>query len=379
MSNKGISTITEILSDIRIGKMVVLIDDKDRENEGDLVIAADHINADAINFMATYGRGLICLPMSEAHCHKLELSMMTNNNLSSHQTAFTVSIEAARGVTTGISAADRAHTIKTAVRKDASAQDLVQPGHIFPLKAKIGGVLTRAGHTEAACDLAMLSGLSEAGVICEILNSDGSMARINDLLNFANEHNLKIGTITDLIEYRMASEMLIESCGSEKVSIFNQQYILHIFRDKSTDDYHIALTYGIDINQKFDENEEVLTRVHYPFYELDFIRGIEISKNNKHQLFASLQKIQESKKGALIGLRSSKTADINIKKIAKRLKSPKLTSDEFISKNWDPKIYGTGAQIIRSLGIRKMRLLSHPINLNNIKGFGLEIMGFEDN
>lgn len=385
MTNKYTNTITEILADIRSGKMVILVDDEDRENEGDLMIAAEHITTEAVNFMATYARGLICLPLSESHCQKLGLSMMTKNNLSSHRTAFTVSIEAAKGVSTGISAADRAHTIKTAVAKDATAADIVEPGHIFPLKAKKGGVLTRAGHTEAACDLARLAGLSEAGVICEILNQDGSMARFDDLQIFAKQHNLKIGTIADLINFRISSESFVEKLACEKVNIFGDEFLLHIFRENTNDSYHIALTHGINIDEKFNYDEEVLVRVHFPFSEFDFIQGEEISKDSSFAMLSCLKAIKKSGRGALIGLRSLTDEDKKINKAVERITKlqkfqnnnhNKIIDDTKSSKNWDPKIYGTGAQIIRDLGIHKMRLLSHPINLANLRGFGLEIVDF---
>ena len=205
------SSITEIIDDIRDGKMVIILDDESRENEGDLVCAAEAVTPEIINFMASKGKGLICLPMSKRLCDKFDLQMMTNKNRAANKTAFTVSIEAAEGITTGISAADRAHTIKTAVRKDSKASDIVQPGHIFPLKAMKGGVLSRAGHTEAACDLAKLAGFQSAGVICEIMNDDGTMARRDDLLKFGNENSIKVGTIADLIDYRLSMDATIES------------------------------------------------------------------------------------------------------------------------------------------------------------------------
>lgn len=371
---KSINTITEILTDIRLGKMVILVDDEDRENEGDFIMAAEHITPAAINFMATHGRGLICLPLSESHCQKLGLAMMTANNLSSHRTAFTVSIEAAKGVTTGISATDRSHTIKTAVRKDACAEDIVQPGHIFPLKACNGGVLTRAGHTEAACDLASLAGLSPAGVICEILNPDGSMARLDDLLVFAGVHNIKIGTIADLIAYRMTSEMLVENCANEKINIFGTEFKLHIFKDTSNNQHHIAISYGIGGNNKFNSADEVLVRVHHPLTNFDFMLA-NFNNQTHYKLIDCLKAIVNNGCGVLVGLCSENSDQVKISELINQIKAK--TAPEKTSKaKWDPKLYGTGAQIIRALGISRMRLLSHPINLANIKGFGLEISEF---
>ena len=211
------NNISEIIEDIKLGKMVIILDDEERENEGDLVCAADLVTPEIINFMASKGKGLICMPMSPALCNKYDLQMMTHKNRAANRTAFTVSIEAAEGITTGISAADRAHTIKTAMNKNSIASDIVQPGHIFPLKAMDGGVLSRAGHTEAACDLAKLAGLQSAGVICEIMNEDGTMARRDDLIKFGEDHQIKVGTIADLIDYRLSSDSTIEAVHDRNI------------------------------------------------------------------------------------------------------------------------------------------------------------------
>ncbi len=260
-----IATTEEIIHEIRQGKMVVLVDAEDRENEGDLVMAADFVTPEAINFMATHARGLICMPITEAHAQQLNIAPMVAVNRTSHGTAFTVSIEAATGVSTGISAADRARTVRVAAARNASADDIVQPGHIFPLIAQNGGVLMRAGHTEAACDLAALAGLSTAGVICEILNEDGSMARLPDLVPFAKQHGLKVGTIADLIRYRSINETLVEKVAMREVNTPYGAFTLHLFKDKTANEMHMALTRG-DIQP----NVPVLTRVHEPFTGADF-------------------------------------------------------------------------------------------------------------
>ena len=238
------NNIIEIIEDIKNGKMVIILDDESRENEGDLICAADLVTPEIINFMASKGRGLICLPMSTNLCDKYDLQMMTSNNKAANRTAFTVSIEAAEGITTGISAADRAYTIRTAVNKDSKASDIVQPGHIFPLKAMEGGVLSRAGHTEAACDLAKLAGLQSAGVICEIMNDDGTMARRDDLIKFGKDNNIKVGTIADLIDYRLSSDSTVEAIHEKDVSNEFGDFKLIVWRDIINDEYHFSLSKG---------------------------------------------------------------------------------------------------------------------------------------
>ena len=237
-------SITDIINDIKQGKMVIILDDESRENEGDLVCAADKVTPEIINFMASKGKGLICLPMNENLINKYNLQMMTNNNKAANRTAFTVSIEAAEGITTGISAADRAHTIKTAMDKDSKASDIVQPGHIFPLKAMEGGVLSRAGHTEAACDLAKLAGFQSAGVICEIMNEDGTMARRDDLIKFGEKYDIKVGTIADLIDYRLSSESTVEAVSEKQITNEFGDFNLIVWRDIIKDEYHFSLSKG---------------------------------------------------------------------------------------------------------------------------------------
>src|SRR3954449_4089325 len=239
-----ISPVEDIVADMRAGRMVILVDEEDRENEGDLVLAADHVSPEAINFMARFGRGLICLTLTRERCERLQLPPMVARNGTKMGTAFTVSIEAAEGVTTGISAADRARTVQAAVARDAKARDLVQPGHIFPLQAVDGGVLMRAGHTEAGCDLAGMAGLTPAAVICEVMKDDGTMARLPDLQRFAAEHGLKIGTIASLIEYRSRNESLVEKLGSRPLQTAYGEFMAHAWKDKPSQGLHLALVKG---------------------------------------------------------------------------------------------------------------------------------------
>src|SRR3954468_12208209 len=260
-----VSPTTDIIADIRAGRMVILVDEEDRENEGDLVLAADFVTPEAINFMARHARGLICLTLTREMCERLHLPPMASRNGSPHGTAFTVSIEAAEGVTTGISAADRARTVQAAVARDAKAGDLVQPGHIFPLQAQDGGVLMRAGHTEAGCDLAAMAGLTPAAVICEVMNDDGTMARLPDLMAFAAQHGLKIGTIASLIEHRSRNESLIERAGSRKMLTQHGEFTCTAYRDRAGG-VHLALTHG-----RWSASDEVMVRVHEPLSVLDLL------------------------------------------------------------------------------------------------------------
>ncbi|MFZ2299135.1 MAG: 3,4-dihydroxy-2-butanone-4-phosphate synthase, partial [Aquabacterium sp.] len=260
-----ISPIPELIAELAAGRMVILVDEEDRENEGDLVIASEHVTPEAINFMAKFGRGLICLTLTRERCERLQLPPMATRNGTKHGTAFTVSIEATTGVTTGISAADRARTVQAAVARDAKPTDLVQPGHIFPLQAQDGGVLMRAGHTEAGCDMARMAGLTPSSVICEIMNDDGTMARLPDLEVFAKEHNLKIGTIADLIQYRSRNESLIERLGQRTMQTPEGAFETSVFRDR-TGAVHLALTVG-----NWTPEDEVLVRVHEPLSVMDWL------------------------------------------------------------------------------------------------------------
>lgn len=357
-----ISPVEDIISDIRSGQMVILVDEEDRENEGDLVLAADFVTPEAINFMAKFGRGLICLTLTHDRCRQLSLPLMVSNNGSSHGTNFTVSIEAAEGVSTGISAADRALTIKKAVAYNAKPADLVQPGHIFPLMAQPGGVLVRAGHTEAGCDLAQLAGLTPASVICEIMNDDGTMARLPELLEFAARHGLKIGTIADLIQYRSNTETLVEHVGRRKVQTFAGEFDLHVFRDKMTTDCHLALTLG-DIQP----GKETLVRVHEPLSVMDWLDLGETSHSWSVQ--ATLARIQEAGSGVVVLLHRDETgSDI----CARALPDLQLQQPH----KWDMRTYGIGAQMLKSLGVGRMCLMSPERKIPSMTGFGLEITGF---
>ena len=357
-----ISTIPEIIADIKAGKMVIITDAEDRENEGDLLMAAQFVTPEAINFMIKHARGLVCLPMNDALIDKLGLPMMTQSNGTQYGTNFTVSIEAREGVTTGISAADRARTIQVAVNPNSVAEDIVQPGHIFPLRAQKGGVLVRAGHTEAGVDLAQMAGLTPAAVICEIVNDDGTMARMPELMTFAKQHNLKIGTIADLIEYRSRTESLLEEMGSSQIHTLWGDFQQRVYVDKLNGDTHLALIKGQPENA-----EETLVRVHEPFSAMDFLQP-----NTEHSwsLPAALERIQAAECGVIILLHRTEDGGALL---ARTMPKPKP-----LQRKWDKKTYGIGAQILASLNVKKMRVLGKPSNMNGLTGFGLEITGFED-
>jgi len=356
----SISPVTEIVADIRAGRMVILVDEEDRENEGDLVLAAEHVTPEAINFMAKWGRGLICLTLTERHCRQLELPLMVRDNKTPHGTAFTVSIEAAEGVTTGISAHDRARTIQAAVARHASAADIVQPGHIFPLMAQNGGVLVRAGHTEAGCDLARLAGLEPASVICEILKDDGTMARLPDLIEFAAEHKLKIGTIRDLIQYRSENEKLVECVADRQVSGRFGDFRLRAFADQTSGELHLTLSTG-DITA----DQETLVRVHDSANILDFLD--HTTPGHSVSLEQAMDAIGKQTPGVLVLLhRKETTSDLLA---ALQAEKPRATK-------WDPRLYGIGAQILRELGVGKMRLLGSARKMPSMAGFGLELTGY---
>ncbi|MCX7896867.1 MAG: bifunctional 3,4-dihydroxy-2-butanone-4-phosphate synthase/GTP cyclohydrolase II [Rhodocyclaceae bacterium] len=357
----SISPITEIIAELAAGRMVILVDEEDRENEGDLVLAAEHATPEAINFMAKYGRGLICLTLTEERCKRLGLSLMAPNNRAPHGTAFTVSIEAAEGVTTGISAHDRAHTIKVAVAKNAKPSDIVQPGHVFPLMAQRGGVLVRAGHTEAGCALAALAGLEPAAVICEILKDDGTMARLPDLIEFARTHGLKIGAIRDLIHYRSEHERLIECVADKEVICAHGGFRLRAFRDLTSEDVHLALTRG-DIRPE----QETLVRVHEPVSVLDFLDCG--SRRHTFSIDEALTLIDRANHGVLVLLHRNETGADLLSWLNDETSRP--------SKRWDPRLYGIGAQILRAVGVGKMRLMASPRKIPSMTGFGLEVVGY---
>ena len=358
-----LSPIQDIIADIKAGKMVILVDEEDRENEGDLVLAAEHVTPEAINFMAKYARGLICLTLSEARCRQLNLPLMVSNNGSSHGTNFTLSIEAAEGVTTGISAADRARTVQAAVARHAKPSDIVQPGHIFPLKAQNGGVLVRAGHTEAGCDLAALAGLEPASVICEIMNDDGTMARLPELLVFAEQHGLKVGAISDLIHYRSRHECLIEQVGKRQVATPFGEFTLHAFRDNTTNETHLALSKG-DIRPDVD----TLVRVHEPLSVMDWLDAGQ--SPHSWSVAQALAKINADGKGVVVLLhRTEHGAELLERAL------PDLNAERPRAK-WDAKTFGIGAQMLKALGVGRMTLLSQPRKIPSMTGFGLEVSGY---
>ena len=353
------NNIIEIIKDIKDGKMVIILDDESRENEGDLVCAADLVTPEIINFMASKGKGLICLPMSTNLCEKYDLQMMTSNNKAANRTAFTVSIEAANGITTGISAADRAHTIRTAVNKISVASDIVQPGHIFPLKAMEGGVLSRAGHTEAACDLAKLAGLQSAGVICEIMNDDGTMARRDDLIKFGKENNIKVGTIADLIDYRLSSDSTVESIHEKDVSNEFGDFKLIVWRDIVNDEYHFSLTKG-----DLQSIESPLVRVQTHSILQDTLGIEDLGKN--WSIRKSIERISKEEAGlfVLINHRDAKSYWLN--KLENKEVEPKANR----------RVIGVGSQILRALDLKKISVLGTPTKYNAVSGFNIEITGF---
>ena len=359
------NSIEEIIDDIRQGKMVVLMDDEDRENEGDLIMAASCVRAEDINFMARYGRGLICLTLTQQRCEQLRLPLMVSDNNAKHATNFTVSIEAAEGVTTGISASDRAVTVLAAVAEDAKPQDVVQPGHIFPLKAQPGGVLTRAGHTEAGCDLASLSGFEPAAVIVEILNEDGSMARRPDLETFAKKHNLKMGTIADLIEYRLANEKSVERVAECNLPNEFGNFRMITYQDRVFNQLHYALRLG-----EVDEHEPTLVRVQVNSLLRDLLghQGEE-----GMPLRAAMKLIAEQGSGVLVILQGQENDSDLVRKLHQhqmRDKGVELPHPDHVH---DLRYHGIGAQILADLGVHKMRVISAPKKTHGISGFGLEV------
>jgi len=352
-------SIQDVIQDIKEGKMVIILDDESRENEGDLVCAADLITPEIINFMASKGKGLICLPMSKELIDKFDLKMMTNKNKAANRTAFTVSIEAAEGITTGISAADRSHTIKTAVNKNSKPSDIVQPGHIFPLKAMEGGVLSRAGHTEAACDLAKLAGYQSAGVICEIMNDDGTMARRDDLIKFGKKYNIKVGTIADLIDYRLSLDSTIEAISEKQVVNEFGEFKLIVWRDILKDEYHFSLSKG-DLSKV----DSPLVRVQTQSILQDTLGIEELGKN--WSIRRSIERISKEDAGlfVLINHRDAKSYWLN------KLK------DKEVEPKRNRRVIGVGSQICRALNLKKITVLGTPTKYNAVSGFNIEITGF---
>ncbi|RCS58541.1 bifunctional 3,4-dihydroxy-2-butanone-4-phosphate synthase/GTP cyclohydrolase II [Parvibium lacunae] len=366
MPSTAIAAVQEIIADLRQGRMVILVDEEDRENEGDLVMAAEFVTPEAINFMAKYGRGLICLTLTAEKCAQLNLRPMVSNNQAQHGTNFTVSIEAAQGVTTGISAADRAHTIRVAVARDAKPTDIVQPGHIFPLRAQPGGVLMRAGHTEAGCDLAALAGLMPAAVICEILKEDGTMARLPDLQLFAAQHELKIGTIADLIHYRSTHESLIECIGERTLTAPYGTFRSRMYRDTPSGATHLALIHG-----QPRPDQETWVRVHEPTSLLDLLEQQE--STHSWSIRAAAQCLQHHAAGVLI-LLNCNPGDAFLQEQFRYLAATQATAPQ--TPNAALRTYGIGAQILRDLQVRQMRLLAHPRKMPSMLGFDLQVTGF---
>lgn len=364
----SIASTQEIVAELKAGRMVILVDEEDRENEGDLVMAAEFVTAEAVNFMARFGRGLICLTLTEERCEQLQLSMMTAKNGTSYGTNFTVSIEAAEGVTTGISAADRARTVQVAVSANATPADIVQPGHIFPLKAQKGGVLMRAGHTEAGCDFAELAGLTPAAVICEIMNEDGTMARLPDLIEFAHEHKLKIGTIADLIHYRSQNESIVERVCERPMHTVHGAFHAIAYRDKPSGSAHLALVHG-----SLQADLESLVRVHQPVSILDFLETR--ATTHSWDVASAMTAISNSKRGVLVLLNCEESAHQLFAQFAALTDCQPRPLPRAAS--MDLRTYGIGAQILKDLGVGKMKLLANPRKMPSMTGFNLEVTGYQ--
>jgi 3,4-dihydroxy 2-butanone 4-phosphate synthase / GTP cyclohydrolase II len=361
----SISPVEDIVADMKAGRIVILVDEEDRENEGDLVLASDHVTPEAINFMARFGRGLICLTLTRERCEYLKLPPMAARNGTVYSTAFTVSIEAAEGVTTGISAADRSRTIEVAVAKATKPTDLVQPGHVFPLQAVDGGVLMRAGHTEAGCDLAAMAGCSPSSVICEIMKDDGTMARLPDLQIFAAEHGLKIGTIADLIAYRSRTESLVHKVSSRAMHTAHGEFTANAYKDVTSGAVHMALVKGT-----WSADAEVLARVHEPLSVLDALEPNRVM--HSWGLDAALARISVEGTGVVVLLNCGESGEQLLNQFdgtARSAHGPERG-------RMDLRSYGVGAQILRDCGVQKMRLMGNPRRMPSMTGYGLEITGY---
>ncbi len=365
-----LNSIPELVEDIRQGRMIVLIDDEDRENEGDLVMAASMVRAEDINFMARFGRGLICMPITRERCAQLSLPLMVNKNDGRFATNFTISIEAAEGITTGISAYDRAHTIRTAARPDAEATDISQPGHVFPLMTQPGGVLSRAGHTEASADLCMLAGLEPAAALVEILNEDGSMARRPQLEMFAQAHSLKIGTIADLIRYRLETEHSIECLSRHEVETEFGPFHLLTYRDSINHRLHLALLKGA-----VDPEEPLLVRVHVQ-NPLSDVLGIKRDDFGL-PLRVAMAHISHAGNGLVLVLGGHEDDEHLLRRIQSE-PHPEILKSGDSRQSSELRTYGIGAQIIADIGVRKMRVLSAPKRMTSLAGFGLEVVEYVD-
>lgn len=367
----ALNTAEELINDIRLGKMVILMDDEDRENEGDIVIAAECVNAAHINFMATHARGLICLTLSEQRCEQLKLPLMVDDNRASHGTNFTMSIEAAEGVTTGISAADRAHTVRTAVARNAVAEDIVTPGHIFPLMAQPGGILSRAGHTEAGCDLARMAGFEPAAVIVEIMNDDGTMARRPDLEKFAELHDIKIGTIADLIHYRLANEKTVEEVSRGPVETDYGSFELVTFKDTTAGNVHLALVAG-DVKPQ----EPTLVRVQTCSSVRDLFTTRPPNSEPGWSMKRCLERVASVGKGVIVLLAEHESTEEILRGVDIALGNQPKSRPEIAGQTTYFTV-GVGSQILRDLGVGKMRLMGAPIKYNAISGFDLEVVDYE--
>ncbi len=365
----ALSSIEEILTDYRAGKLVVITDDEDRENEGDLLIAAEKVTADHINFMAKHARGLICLTLTEERCRQLGLSLMVGNNAGRFSTNFTVSIEAAQGVTTGISAADRATTVHAAIKADASSKDIVSPGHVFPLMAQPGGVLTRAGHTEAGVDLARLAGFEPASVICEILRDDGTMARLPDLIEFARRHDLKISSVAELIRYRLEHEPTVTRVAESRMSTVGGEFRIFAYQDVVADEIHLAMVKG---NVRSDK--PTLVRVHVESGLYDVVR--ELQQVLTWSIDKAVRRISEAGSGVLVILRYSENSDELVKRIRHSQVDGKSIEFPWSEPGEDLRMLGVGSQILADLGVGKMRVLGSRKKMHALSGFGLEIVDY---
>jgi len=365
----AISPTAEIVADIKSGRMVILVDEEDRENEGDLVVAAEHVTPEAINFMAKHARGLVCLTLTEERRRQLDLPPMVRDNRSPMGTNFTVSIEAAEGVSTGISAHDRARTVRAAVAKDARPADIVQPGHVFPVVAQPGGVLVRAGHTEAGCDLAQLAGLTPAAVICEVMHDDGSMARLPQLIEFAASHGLKIGTIADLIEYRSATESLVRRSVERDIVTAYGDFRMVAYRDLPTGGTHLALVHG-----EIRAERETLVRVHEPLSLVDLLDAGP--GTHSWTIREALSVLARASVGVVVLLNCAQ--DDEALEASLRAADAEARPARRDSRSTDLRTYGIGAQILRDLGVGKMRLMAAPRKMPSMAGFGLEVTGYAD-
>lgn len=367
------NSVDEILADLRQGRMAIIMDEEDREDEGDLVMIASMVRPEDINFMARYGRGLICLTLTRARCEQLRLPLMVHETEDRHATNFTLSIEAASGVTTGISAADRARTIQAAVAPMARPEDLVQPGHIFPLMAQPGGVLTRAGHTEAGCDLARLAGFEPAAAIVEILNEDGTMARRADLMRFAQEHGLKIGTVADLIAYRIRNERTVERVA--ECDLPTEYGIFHLYAYQDTVDgaLHFAL-----VNSAVEPEQPTLVRVHIQNTLSDVFASI--GPHCGWPLRSALEQVSAGEPGVIVVLRRANDAGDILQRMRQyqvsTLDNPPAAKAPISQQSRDLRTYGVGAQILADLGVRRMRVLSAPKRMHGLSGFGMEVVEY---